>query len=46
MDKYTLPFEEPIREIERQIETRRADPGAKGPEFEKEIRHLERGGWR
>jgi len=41
MDKFTLPFEEPIREIERQIETRRADPGAKGPEFEKEIRHLE-----
>ena len=41
MDKFTLPFEEPIREIERQIETRRADPTAKGPEFEKEIRHLE-----
>ena len=41
MDKFTLPFEEPIREIERQIETRRADPAAKGPEFEKEIRDLE-----
>ncbi|MGO8704607.1 MAG: acetyl-CoA carboxylase carboxyltransferase subunit alpha [Candidatus Brocadiia bacterium] len=41
MDKYTLPFEEPIREIERQIERRRADPAAKGPEFEKEIRDLE-----
>ena len=41
MDKYTLPFEEPIREIERQIELRRADPAAKGPEFEKEIRDLE-----
>lgn len=41
MDKYTLPFEEPIREIERQIELRRADPAAKGPEFEKELRDLE-----
>jgi acetyl-CoA carboxylase carboxyl transferase subunit alpha len=41
MDKYTLPFEEPIREIERQIELRRADPAGKGPEFEKEIRDLE-----
>ncbi len=41
MDKYTLPFEEPIREIERQIERRRSDPAAKGPEFEKEIRDLE-----
>jgi acetyl-CoA carboxylase carboxyl transferase subunit alpha len=41
MDKYTLPFEEPIREIERRIEQRRADPSAKGPELEKEIRDLE-----
>jgi acetyl-CoA carboxylase carboxyl transferase subunit alpha len=41
MDKYTLPFEEPIREIEHQIELRRTDPAAKGPEFEKEIRDLE-----
>jgi acetyl-CoA carboxylase carboxyl transferase subunit alpha len=41
MDRYTLPFEEPIREIERRIELRRADPAAKGPEFEKEMRDLE-----
>ena len=41
MDKYTLPFEEPIREIERRIELRRADPAAKGPEFEKEMHDLE-----
>ena len=41
MDKYTLPFEEPIREIEHQIELRRADPAAKGPDFEKGIKDLE-----
>ena len=41
MDRFTLPFEEPIREVEQQIETLRSNPDAKGPEREKAIKELE-----
>ncbi len=41
MEKYTLPFEEPIREIEQQILQRREDPSLTRAEAEKEIKALE-----
>jgi acetyl-CoA carboxylase carboxyl transferase subunit alpha len=41
MEKYTLPFEEPIREIEQQILRRRADPSLSRAESEKEVKALE-----
>ena len=42
MDKFTLPFEEPIREIEHQIELLRSESEAKGVNHELDIRELER----
>jgi acetyl-CoA carboxylase carboxyl transferase subunit alpha len=41
MEKYTLPFEEPIRDVEQQIRKRREDPNLTRGEMEKEIKALE-----
>jgi len=41
MEKFTLPFEEPIREIEKQIAALRAEAVEKGIDPEEDIRHLE-----
>lgn len=42
MAKFTLPFEEPIREIEQQIELLRAETAKKGLDHGQEIRDLEK----
>ncbi len=41
MDRFTLPFEEPIREVEHQMEQVRANAELKGPEREKALKELE-----
>jgi len=41
MDRYVLPFEEPIREIEQQIAHLRAEAAEKGADHEEEIKLLE-----
>jgi acetyl-CoA carboxylase carboxyl transferase subunit alpha len=41
MDRYALPFEEPIREVEQQMEAARANTEMKGPEREKALKELE-----
>ncbi len=41
MDKFTMPFEEPIREVEHQIDVIRADTKMKNSEREKAIQELE-----
>ena len=40
MDRYTLPFEEPIREVEQQMEAVRANTELKGPDREKMLKEL------
>jgi len=42
MEKFTLPFEEPIREIEQRIEALRTGPGSRDPDRLREIRDLKR----
>ena len=41
MDKFTLPFEEPIRQIEQQIDLLRADTQMKNADREKAIKDLQ-----
>jgi len=42
MEKFTLPFEEPIREVEQQIGLLRAETADNGTDHEQEIRELEK----
>ena len=41
VDRFTLPFEEPIREIEHRIDLVRSDASFKPPDREKAVRDLE-----
>ena len=42
MEKFTLPFEEPIREVERQIEILRSESARDGVDHKRSIRDLEK----